>query len=65
MIVQPRSEWAYLWIAWYEELEKADNFSAVGNKKTKVDVLLGDKEIISKVRLNAEEKLKLPIDLNN
>jgi hypothetical protein len=65
MIVRPRSEWAYLWLAWNEELEKANRIDTVKSKKKRVYVSLGDKAIISKVRVNAEKKLQLPIDLNN
>jgi hypothetical protein len=59
MIVRPRNEWAYLWLAWNEELEEANK------GKKRVYVSLGDKAIISKVWANAEKKLEIPIELND
>jgi hypothetical protein len=57
MIVRSRNEWAYLWLAWNEELELANK------RKKKLYVSLGDNDIIRRVRANAEKKLEIPIDL--
>jgi hypothetical protein len=61
MIVTQRSEWAYHWLAFNEEMMKA---TKVVRGKT-VYVSLGNKEFISKVRANAKQKLEIPIELNN
>ena len=65
MIVRPRSEWAYLWIAWNEELQKANVIDTSKRKKKQVYVSLGNKELMKNVRENAEQKLEIPINLNN
>jgi hypothetical protein len=63
MIVRPRSEWAYLWLAWNEELQKANKRETTDFRRKKVYVSLGNKSLISNVRLNVEQKLEIPIDL--
>ena len=65
MIVRPRREWAYLWIAWNEELQKANVIDTSKRKKKQVYVSLGNKELMKNVRENAEQKLEIPINLNN
>jgi hypothetical protein len=63
MIVRPRSEWAYLWIAWNEELQKANKIETTSRRKKRVYVSLGNKLLISNVRFNVEQKLEIPIEL--
>jgi hypothetical protein len=65
MIVRPRNEWAYLWLAWNEVLRDANKIDTSKRRKKIVYVSLGDNEIIRLVRANVEKKLEIPIELNN
>jgi hypothetical protein len=59
MIVRPRNEWAYIWLAWNEELSKANKNS----HKTNVYVSLSDEKLLSLIRKNIKEKLEIDISL--
>jgi hypothetical protein len=57
MIVRPRNEWAYIWLAWNEELSKANR------KRSNDYVSLSDEKLLSSIRKNIKEKLEIDISL--
>jgi hypothetical protein len=59
MIVRPRNEWAYIWLAWNEELSKANWRSTRNNEY----VSLSNEKLLSSIRKNIKEKLEIDISL--
>jgi hypothetical protein len=59
MIVRPRNEWAYIWLAWNEELSKANRRSTRNNEY----VSLSNEKLLSSIRKNIKEKLEIDISL--
>ena len=57
MIVRPRNEWAYIWLAWNEELSKANR------RRSNDYVSLSDEKLLSLIRKNIKEKLEIDISL--
>jgi hypothetical protein len=62
MAVRPRNEWAYLWLAWNEELQSKNGEQS--KEKKQIYVSLADRNLLTKVRDNAEKKLAIPITLS-
>jgi hypothetical protein len=61
MAVRHRNEWAYLWLAWNEELRAKNGEQSEGKKNNYVS--LADANLLRKVRDNAKKKLEIPKNL--
>jgi hypothetical protein len=61
MAVRPRNEWAYLWLAWNDELRNKNGEQSTEKKSHYVS--LADGDLLKKVRDNAKKKLAIPIKL--
>jgi hypothetical protein len=53
MLVRPRNEWAYVWIAWSETLRESNSPNRVSSRKAYVD--LGSEYVVRQVRKKLQE----------
>lgn len=63
MLVRPRNEWAYVWIAWTEILRESNSPNRVSNRKAYVD--LGSEHVVRKVRKKLQEYMALSTKASN
>jgi hypothetical protein len=61
MIIRPRNEWAYIWLAWNEELSETNR----KRSRTNGYVSLSDDGLLSRIRKNIKEKLEIDISLTS
>jgi Plavaka transposase len=55
MMIRPRNEWAYVWIAWSETLRESNSQTRVNNRKSYVD--LGSEHVVRQVRKKLQHYL--------
>ena len=53
MLVRPRNEWAYVWLAWSEILRESNSPTRVSNRRSFVD--LGSEHVVRQVRRKLQE----------